>query len=510
MTKIVKMLVLSMLAPVWMFAQSKTLENVVDVELKSSVAITNNKQIVGYAIFYKIDKMKKAGLFRLEILDENLKSIGSSEFEGGKDLVLKRALYESGVLMLGFFDENKYDGYKHFVKLYDLKGKEKGIVPYDPERVKSGMFGKAVAENSEAIYDGYNNVEGQGFVVVHQSKAKTGGVDVQFIGVDGKLKWEQSVTADKGDRTDLYLTGVTPNAVIFFQMDRGGIMEKDSDNYMLGLSTTDGKQLYKTPMQKGGTAYEPMLFKAAANGKYKLTSTTSHEDDKFFTAKPIGFSIADFNDVTGEIKTIKDFTYLDDLGAFMDMKNESKSEEGYIKAHDICMMPDGSYVMVGEFFRKTVSAAGSINKILSRGAASASQATVGDMFLLRINSQNKAVAMEKLEKDKERILLPTDFLSVGLTMRLLTYYGGFGYIYTDEALDGKKYTVLASGSFNDEKYGAVAITFDQNKGVSQKRFDLEKSKRETIFITRGKPGTVLVMKYNSKEKTITLNLEKVS
>ncbi len=38
------------------FSQSKVFDNVIEIELQSSVEITNNKQIVGYAFFYKIDK----------------------------------------------------------------------------------------------------------------------------------------------------------------------------------------------------------------------------------------------------------------------------------------------------------------------------------------------------------------------------------------------------------------------------------------------------------------------
>ena len=89
------------------FAQSKEFENVIDVEVRNTVEITNNKQIVGYAFFYKMDKMKKAAMYRLAILDENLKEIGSNEFEGPKDLQLKRAVYESDQILLAFLTRIK-------------------------------------------------------------------------------------------------------------------------------------------------------------------------------------------------------------------------------------------------------------------------------------------------------------------------------------------------------------------------------------------------------------------
>src|SRR5688572_30424665 len=101
------LLMLAFIVNTSVFAQSKIFDNVVDVEVKSTAAIVNNKQIVGYAFFYKIDKMKKSALYRLSILDENLKEIGSNEFEGGKDLVLTKANYESEKLMLSFYDKGE-------------------------------------------------------------------------------------------------------------------------------------------------------------------------------------------------------------------------------------------------------------------------------------------------------------------------------------------------------------------------------------------------------------------
>lgn len=492
------------------FSQSKVLDNVVDIELQSSVEIVNNKQIVGYALFYKIDKMKKTALYRLSILDENLKEIGNNEFEGGKDLILRRAVYESNHLMLSFYDKDKTDDYERFVKVFDLKGKQTGLVSYDPEKVKKGMFGAAIAAQMEMIYEGTDNVEGKGFVTVYQSKAKTGGIDIQMIDINGKLKWEKNITADKGDRADLYLLSTTPNTLLFFEMDRGSVMARDAEIFLVGLSVADGKVLFKKPMDINGITYEPMLIKKSSDDKLKIVSTMANQDAKFANAKPIGFSIGELNDLTGEIKTLKDFNYVNDLSNVLEMKSASKSEEGYIKAHDILLMKDGSMVLVGEFFRKTVSAGGMAMKLLTKGNASAAQATIEDMFLLRFGTDLKAKSLEKIEKDKERVPMPTDGLPIGLMARILTYQHNFGYMYTDEGLDGSKKTVLARGSFGEEKYGTVALTIDDVKGYTTKRFNLEREKKVSYHVLRGKPGYVVIMKYNSKEKQITVNLEKVS
>lgn len=492
------------------YAQSKMFDNVLDVEVKSSVAIVSNQQIVGYAFFYKIDKMKKSGLYRLSILDENLKEIGSNEFEGGKDLILTRANYESEKLMLSFYDEDKFDDFKKFVKVFDLKGKQLGLVGYDPEKVKKGMFGAAAAEQMDALYEGIENVEGKGFVRLYQSKAKTGGIDIQFINLNGKLGWEKNITADKGDRTELYLISATPNTVLLCQMERSGMMDNDPAVFLVGLSTTNGSQVFKKPLDIKGNSYEPMLVKKMPDGKIKMVASLLDESAKFLKALPKGISLSELNDLTGEIKIIKDFTYANDLSNVLSMKSDTKTEEGYIKPHNLLMQDDGSMVLVGEFFRKTVSAGGMAMKVLSKGSASAAQATIDDMFLLRINSSLKATALEKIEKDKERIPLPYDLMSIGLTSKWLTYLHAWSYMYTDEGMNGSNKTVVASGSFGDEKYGTVAITIDDKKGFSQKRFSVAKEKNVSYSISRAKPGYVMITKYNSKAKTMSVNLEKVN
>jgi hypothetical protein len=66
-TKMKKLNILFLLTMVLLsfngFAQSKIFDNVLDFEIRSTLEITNNKQIVGYGVFYKKDKMKNSALF---------------------------------------------------------------------------------------------------------------------------------------------------------------------------------------------------------------------------------------------------------------------------------------------------------------------------------------------------------------------------------------------------------------------------------------------------------------
>jgi len=496
-------------------AQTRELDNVIEVELQNTVTIKNNNTIVGYAFFYKVDKMKKTALYRLEILDENLKSIGSNEFEGSSELELQNALYESQHVLLAFEDPKKTDGIEKFVKIFDLKGKETGTVAYDPDKVRKGMLGAAFAKSLGNYYNGYNNVEGKGFVVIYQSEAKTGGIDIQMIGINGKLKWEKNITAESGERMDAYLAATTQNALIIFTINRSGVLAKDSKNFLVGLNPDNGKEMYKQSMEINQLAWEPMLFKNDKSNNLKMMSALTHEEDKFYKAVPIGFNIATLNDKTGEITLDKNFLYSENLGKVLNMSSESKTEDGYIKMHDICLMADGSKVVVGEFFRRTVNGLGMAIKIINAGlrdgnGGSASQISIGDMFLLRIDNKNNVTSMDKIEKGIERVPLPADGIPLGLTIRMLTMAGSFGYMYTDENPENDNKTVLINGSFDDEKFGTSAITFTGAKGFKQKRFEIEKAKKDRVYLRKGKPGHLLVMKYDAKAKKISLNLERVN
>ncbi len=492
-------------------AQSKELENVVDIELKSSIAIKNNGSIVGYALFYKVDKMKKSALYRLEVLDENLKSIGSNEFEGSKELSLTAAVYESNHILLSFHDPKKMDDVESYVKIFNLKGKSIGQVNYDPEKVKKGLLSKRAAVEMASYYNGIGNVEGKGFVVVYQSQAKTGGVDIQFISSEGKLKWEQNFTADKGDRADMYLVNTSPDAIQFFMGERSSVTARESKNFLLGIDPATGKQLYKTPLQLDSYAYDPQYFKYLPNGALKMISSITRENDKFYSARPIGFSIANVNAKTGDFSIEKNFILENDLGTVLDMKNATKSEDGYLQIHDVNFMEDGSKVVVGEFFRRTVSALGIAAAIINRGQSggNATQISIGDGFLLHLDKNNKATSLDKIEKRVERVNTIQDGANLGLLQRILKMDGAFGYVYTDESPDRKAKTAIFEGTFEGERYGTNAVTYDEKAGYKVKKLTVDAKGRDRVRIMRAKPGHVMVMKYTAKEKKVTLNLERV-
>lgn len=71
-------------------------------------------------------------------------------------------------------------------------------------------------------------------------------------------------------------------------------------------------------------------------------------------------------------------------------------------------------------------------------------------------------------------------------------------------------SVITRGSFDGESHGTAAISFDEKKGFNIKKFNIEGAKKEKVYISRAKPCHVMVMRYNKKDKQITLNLERTT
>ncbi len=461
---------------------------------KNALTILNNKQIVGYAFFYQIDKMKSSGLYRLVILDENLKEIGANEFEGGKDLELLKILYESESFFLCFEDNTKYNGFKNFIKVIDLKGKELGLVGYDPDKVSSGLLGGIAASKMSEGFEGIENIENKGIVRIYQSRAKTGGVDIQFINPSGKLVWEKNVTANTGERTDMYLFGTTPNAILMVQLDRSALLSRKGEYYITGFSPVSGTQLFKRSLKMNGYHHIPQMIKRNAEGKYIIVSNLLNENEKLQKAGPKGIGFFQIDDLTGEMTLLKEFTYENDLNNLLKMKTKTRSELGFIHLQDLIFMTGGEIVLVGEFF--------------SESKEYSYKSIIDDMFLLRLDKNFNASSFEKIET--------TGYYASSLgagpsgqVAMLLKAFNAFQYRYTDEGMDGNRKIIVAHCEINDLGFGKYAIEIQENSGYIVKELKGTKEKNVSFYVNRAKPGFVMVTKYDHNEKALSFSLEKI-
>ena len=479
-------------------AQSRELNDVLEVKLRNTAIILNNQAVVGYAFLYRVERSKKTGTYRLEILDENLKSIGNTEFEGGPYVTMTSSSFEGDHLMFSFNDylwnSNKKIKLNRYIKVYDLKGNKTGEVNIETEG------GNYLSREALALYDdegikSFQNVPSVGFISVYQNLLRGEGSKLVMITEEGNLKWEKILTGTNGLLMDSHLLGTTSNTILMFEGLRKSLWNLDEDIYLVGLDAATGEQRFRKPLAIGSYVYDPQDFKFSDDNKLYMTSNISDVNNKFLKARPLGFSIATLNDISGEIDVVKDFLYEKELAPFMAM-NGTQSEDGYLQVDDIVLFKDKSKVVFGEFFS------------LSKGNLGMFNAKLGDAFLLRISPENKVTSLEKIPK-APRMEKQLGYGSVGSTQRYLLSLGSFAYRYTDHDANTDKVSVLAYGQFDGKEKGMNTISFDKTAGYKIKNFAIKENPAEEIAVLRAKPGHVLVSKYNSKEKKISLNLERV-
>jgi hypothetical protein len=496
-------------------AQTADIESADEIESGDLLPIKNGSSVSGYAFIAKLESGKEDKKMRLKIFDENLKEAGSADFEVPKNAIIRQAFFEGGALMLAVEEYINTKEKKEFVKTFQLESKATTSVTYEPdeEEKKSGLFGKAIAANSDVPFKGrFKTVEGLGLMCTYVSANKNGGLTAQLVGTDGRRKWKRKITGSDDKRMDVHLLTTTPKTILFFASVRDGIMDRDSKNLLIGLDAQTGRQVFRKPLETGAEAWEPVFFKAMPDddtNSITVCNMVSDVDDKFYKATNTGFNYGKLNLTTGAFTNLKTIDYSEQLSKVLSMKNESKSEEGYLFIEDLIAMPDNSLVVVGEFFKNTVSATGVALTLLSRGGEAAGgleQGTVGDMFALRLSPEGAVQSMDKLDKDVRRCQAFTG-ISTGLLCRYMAAMGSFSYQYTDELADNRKTVIVASNMKSGEN-GINAVTFTPGKGYKVKNLASNKDGGK-YAVLQGKPGHVLVVKSDRKGKKATISYQKV-
>lgn len=494
-------------------AQTAELENIGEVVSGRIRPVRTGGAVVGYAFVYKLDNSKKGTAYRLQLLDENLKTIGTSDFESDRSATLIDALYEGGTVALVFEDAPQRMGVapNQYVKTFNVETKATTTVSYerDAEDKNSGLFGRAMAQSTNGLYDQFTTVEGEGFLTIYTSQNKNGGLGIQLIGTDGTRKWRRKLMGTDNARMDARLLGTAGKTILFFGSTRSSIMSRDAKNYLIGLDGATGQQLFRKPLESQGVASEPVFVKTLPDGRALVCNMLSDADENFSSARHTGFNYGYLNQATGELTDVKTIDYSKDLASVLAMKNDTKSEEGFLHISNIIPMPDNSMMIVGEFFRRTVSAGGMAAAVLTGGNSNAAaQGTIGDLFVLRVQPDGAVANLEKVEKAPVRVNAVTG-ISIGMLGRLMELARVFDYQFTDELEDHRKVVVIDGKLDGNASRTVSAISLHPQKGLKIKNLTPTVENGEEYFAVPAKPGYALLMKRNKRTKRASLQLERL-
>lgn len=474
------------------------------------VTITTNRDVTGYLFFYKLHD--KDTNYYVRLFDENLQVMGNTTFSAGKNTQIGRALYESGRLMLLCSEYTppkfmKAQAYRQEVRV--LKLDSNIAATYDYEPIAADIKREIPDFKSAGAYAGYyTNVDGVGFLGTYDLSYEKGGLVAVMLSLDGKEQWRQKITDPKAYFMDGRLLIATPQIAVYYLVGKANRFSHDGKTTLLGLDPATGKEIFRQPMSGDGEAWDPEFVRRLDDGRILVCNNLTDEAANLSDARQKGFNYGILNPQTGVLENLKTVHYATDLGDEIEMKNSTKSREGFLHLENILLMPDGSAVMVGEFYKRTVNGVGMATSIVGSlvgvGSDNFSQGTINDFFMMRLSPEGKVKDVQRIDHTPYRVRVPTG-TSNGALSRYLEYNGLFHYHHTDDTDPALKKIVLV-GNTGGEGMNASVVNIDE-KGFKKKTlYSAEKFKATPMALYKAKPGYVLLMKNGGKGKGVTMEL----
>ena len=237
--------------------------------------------------------------------------------------------------------------------------------------------------------------------------------------------------------------------------------------------------------------------------------------DNVNKAKSLGLFLNKY-DTTGNLLTTKELAWGKDFKKFAKLNPNGTNEDGaYTYFHKIVKTNDDKYFIIGEQYKKSVSALGIATVVLSKGqSGGVMNFDVMDMIVMELDSGFNIQQLKSYDKKKNSVNLggSYSYLAPPAISRLMAMNGYFDYLFTSiDQVNNKFYASYLSSEKNKEtnkKEGYVG-TIGYDNGLIHDKL-VVKSDANTIRIMQGKPGYVTFLEYYKKKKIMKARLEKIN
>lgn len=526
-SKIVSALLFLMLS-FYSFSQTTTIPNVMNFKSKKqSGEILEENKIVGYYVFYFKEKTDKANsAYEIELFDDNYNSVKSFELLRPKKTTLFEMVYNGSVFMFFFYD--KKTGYEYVT--YNREGEKLGSTTIPEDDIPN----YDLQNSMRALSSGTDNVTffpmgKNGFI--RQSFTKNKKVGFELIAFDNNAKklWSYASSEDSKLVETVEVSEVNEAIVTATLYRKKNMMTKQMDLSFLILDSESGKKITEVAMGTEDTGKRSVLkaFSEPELSKITLIGEYYKPGDDILKDKSAGLFVQEIDNGGNSISD-KEFAWKGSIDAFkqenMDEEDKKEASKSFnIFFHDVIRSKNGHLFLVGEQFRKQVSAGAIAGKMLIAATGNGShdvsnfEIRVGNMIVMEFDEKSKLVDFDIVNKKKTTVLLPNGY---GIySSAFLGYYinsiGGFDYSFTSRDKAKDKFSVVyVDANKREESNSAKAdvmlgvITVDAGKKETS-RVPINTDAR-FWWIQAAKPGYVSVGEYYRKEKKMTFRLEQLA
>ncbi len=502
-------------------AQNKlSIDKVYKAYLRNSGTIISNKQIKGYFFLYQSDKIdKNTNEYTLQILDENLNKVRDIKFEDSKKISLIEAAYNGSSLAFLFnnMDENTID-----LRVYDLEGKLKVTYSNDYDKKTENWSKNALQLDAEeganqTLFDLGDN----GYATLMPLKdGKHLTYELIYFNADKKQQWSY-VPNDEEKISLAEFLGVTNDMIILQTLKKSHLVGNQFNGHMIAVNFMTKKVVFDIDNEDENEEFKfvPTGIEAIP-GSDKLMVLGSYFNKKDNIVKDFSQGLAIYTvDGKGKIVSKTYNSWARDFAKYIPTNLKGKFEDiGYLFVHKVVQMPNGKLFVVGEGFKRQVSAGGVALKTLGMlagartNAVAVTKMTITDLVMMEFDNTYKITNATVYNKTNNNAAIGS--LSDGATQHalgmMLKAMGRFDYAFTTSDTENGEFTVTYSDWVRDKEYSGQTFNSLRFNGTkfTQDKIEL-KSKASQLKVYPAKAGSIMIMEYFKKDKRLDFRLEKL-
>lgn len=516
------MLLLLGVTPSW--AQKATVNDVFQFRnSKQTGTIIDKDKIVGYFVFYFKEKVdKKNSSYEIEIFDDNYTSLKTFEIVRPKNSYLAEVVFNGEVFMLHFYDRKTGYEFVTFDKNGEKLGNslidDKNLSKYELQRIQLNM-------DSDIDNVSLFAIDNKSFV--RQTFAKNDKLGYELVAYDNEAKeiWKAGSDPESREVQTVEIVDVNSRFITATVYKRPNVLARKSDVYFLLLDAKTGKVISERELGTDKEGQKSILksFLLSEDGNLVVIGEFYKPGDDLVKDKSLGLYMQEI-DANGAILKTVEYKWKGTIDKFkqanISAEDAKENEKAfYIYFHDVIKDKNGKIYLIGEQFRKNVSAAGVALNVLNGGNGSGASnfgVQLGNMVVMEFDSKYKMTGYDLIPKKKTTAMLPEGAgvwspVTMGHYLKMID---GFDYAFTSKDREKDNYNIVyidanrkesKEAKKSDIMLGVISI---KNGKREQERVPINVAS-SNWWINAAKPGYISIGEYYRKEKKIDFHVEQI-
>ncbi len=484
-------------------AQSKTLNDVTRFNPTYFNAIKdNNRQVVGYYIFFKTDRAPKGMAdFLLNIYDTEFNKVISKKMTEPKLTRLLSANGNGSSILFRFFNPKEY---KIKYKGYDFEGNlviSKGRTITD--KTEKSMMAKP---NVFADYTGVAAIPGYGYAEYTTRKLEKLNYQIKYYPEEKGIKsW--SKTGKKNLVEMAQRITAVDDLLISLVYSREKLMSaKDMEMHVVAHNVVTGAKSFDINLNKFKHNTIIIGGQKDPESDNLILYGLDYPEDKKVSKKSRGLLKLTISK-SGELLDSKSLNWEKDFN----FKNEDGKDFGNLHIHEFYPGANGHTFIVAE----QISLNGGLTALsmIGGGGGGSTSFKIDDLVIIEVDKEFKVVHTEVAQKSRNNFSIAGIPLgSITAIGMMAEAYGYFDFAYLQSKSKPGEFTVgyvdweRRAGEKNGFAFNG--ITYADGKYTTDK-INMTKKKTD-VYVRESKPGFVSIIEYNKKEKTLDFRLEKIN